>query len=103
MVPIPDDIRCSHEGYHYVQGVGRNGETLNTNGGVEGVSCWILGKRPGQKKEIPLASTEIAGGMLATKQFGNLQITFENNIQSDGFYMAIGRDKVESFRDYLQK
>jgi hypothetical protein len=40
--------------------------------------------------------------MLPTKLFGNLQITPENNVNSNGIYMAIGSDKLQAFREYLQ-
>jgi catabolite regulation protein CreA len=76
---------------------------VNTSGSVKGVTCWISGKKPGKKKDIPLASNAITDGMLPTKQFGNLQITPENNINSNGLYMAIGSDKLKSFGEYLQQ
>jgi hypothetical protein len=102
MVSIPDDIGCSVKGMQIMSMIGSNGETNNTSGSVKGVTCWIKDKKP-VKKDIPLASETITDGMLPTKRFGNLQISQENNINSNGLYMAIGSDKLKAFRDYLQQ
>ncbi len=99
-VEIPDDIGCSISCMQYEMIVGSN----ETNGSVKAVTCWIKGGNPVQKKDIPLASTEITHGMLPTEQFGNLKITGSANLMSEeGLSMAIESSKVKSFREYLQK
>jgi hypothetical protein len=101
-VPIPDDINCSVQGMSYRSSVGQGGQMVNTSGSATGVTCW-MSRSPNVKKPIPLASTTMTDGMLPTKDFGNLQITPVNSITSNGLYMAIGSDKVDSLREYLHK
>jgi hypothetical protein len=101
-VSIPDDINCSVQGMSYESRVGAGGQLVNTSGSATGVTCW-MSKNPKVKKPVPLTSTKITDGMLPTKEFGNLQITPVNSITSNGLYMAIGSDKVDSLREYLQK
>jgi hypothetical protein len=102
-VPLPKDIQCTVQGMSFRSVVGDKGQLINTDGSVDGLTCWVAGKTPEQKNEIPLASTEITRGMLPTRDFGKLKITPTNNINSVGVSIAIRRDKLQSFRAFLQK
>ncbi len=102
-IPMPKDIQCDVQGMSFRSVVGENGQMVNTDGSVDKVICWITSNSPEQKKEIPLASTAITGGMLPTKDFGKLKVTPVNNINSAGLSIAIRRDKLQSFRAFLQK
>jgi hypothetical protein len=101
-VELPADIDCSLRGISYESRVGANGQMVSTAGSVQGVTCWMTNS-PNNKKEIALAATTIANGMLPTKEFGDLQITPINSLTSVGVFMAIGSDKLQAFKDYLQK
>jgi len=102
-ISMPKDIQCDVQGMSFRSVVGENGQMVNTDGSVDTVICWITSNSPEQKKEIPLASTAITGGMLPTKDFGKLKVTPANNINSAGLSIAIRRDKLQSFREFLQK
>ena len=86
--------------------VGPNGEMVNTDGSLNSLACWIVDKQlkvdKPLKKDIPLASTKIIGGMLLTKDFGDFKITPVNSIYSNSFSMEIYNDKVQALRDFLQ-
>lgn len=100
-VPMPKDIQCELHGVSYMSVVGANGQMNNTSGSVDGVTCWILGKSPEQKKDIPIVSSTITDGILKTKDFGNLKLSPTNNISSAATGMAIRSDKVQLLRTFL--
>ncbi|MDR3677002.1 MAG: hypothetical protein P4N24_16045, partial [Acidobacteriota bacterium] len=102
-VPLPKDIQCSVQGVSYRSEVGANGQMVNTSGSLGGVTCWVTGKTPEKKKEIPLVSTGIVRGLVTTKDFGKLKITPANNIPSSGISIAIRSDKLPALRAFLQK
>jgi hypothetical protein len=102
-VPMPKDIQCELSGMSFRSVVGANAQLTETSGSVDGVTCWITGKTPEQKKDVPLASTEITRGIISTKDFGKLRITPVNSIYSAAVSIAIRRDKLPSFRAFLQK
>jgi hypothetical protein len=80
---------------------GKNGVMVTNVNSVEQVTCQITGNSPGTEKEIPLASTKVVNGMLPTKSFGDLRLKTESI--SSGVTIAIRRDKLQSFRAFLQK
>jgi hypothetical protein len=100
-VPMPDDIQCWMEGVQSQFSFGANGETEGTVVSVREVICQIAGQSP-PGKEIPLASTEVTHGMLSTKDFGGWKLT-RGKDPSSGIKIAIRRDKLQSFRAFLQK
>jgi len=100
-VPMPKDIQCELNGVSYRSVVGANRQLNNTSGSVDGVTCWVSGKSPEQKKDIPLVSSTISDGMLQTKDFGNLKLSPTNNINSTATGMAIRSDKVQPLRTFL--
>ena len=100
-VYLPEEIRCSLKGLNYRSMVGSNGELANTNGSVSGITCHASGKSEGPEKQIDLALTEITGGMLPTKQFGNLLIQPVNSLTSSGLSIAIERRKLNALRKFL--
>jgi hypothetical protein len=100
-VPMPKDIQCELHGVSYRSVVGANGQLNNTSGSVDGVTCWVSGKSPEQKKDIPLVSSTISDGMLQTKDFGNLKLSPTNNINSTATGMAIRSDRVQALRNFL--
>jgi hypothetical protein len=102
-VPLPKDIQCAVQGMSFRSTVGNNGELVNTGGSVEGLTCKMVGTAPTQEKEVPLAATEISNGMLPTKDFGNFKLTPVNDINSTVIGISIRRDKLPSFREFLQK
>jgi hypothetical protein len=99
-VPMRKDIQCELHGVSYRSVVGAN-QLNNTSGSVDGVTCWVAGKSPEQKKDIPLVSSTITAGMLQTKDFGNLKLAPTNNINSTATGMAIRSDKVQPLRTFL--
>ncbi len=106
-VPLPQDIQCSLEGMSFRSTVGKNGELVNTDGSVEGVTCWLVksvvqvAPDPSQKKAIPLASTTITNGMLSTKDFGAFKLSPTNNLYSTATGIAIRNDRVQPLRNFL--
>ena len=103
LVPMPKDIQCELSGMSSRSVVGANAQLTETSGSVDGVTCWITGKTPEQKKEVSLASNGITRGMLTTKDFGKWKVTPQNSMSSSGLSIAIRRDKLPSFRAFLQK
>jgi hypothetical protein len=101
-VPLPDDIHCSLHNLMSDYSFGENRLQGKTLVSVKKVTCQITGNSPGQEKEIPLASTEITLGMLPTKDFGALKLSTENRMDS-GVTTSIRRDKLQSFRAFLEK
>ena len=110
-VPMPADIQC------YIVSGGTRFETGNTRTppgenddsvvllAVQEVACHIVGKSSSGEKKIPLASTEVTDGMLRTRDFGDLKLgdTPEGVASGSSVSIAIRRDKLQSFRDFLQK
>lgn len=99
-VPMPQDIQCSFQGVEFRSTVGKNGELVNTDGSVAGVTCWN-NKNPEQKKAISLASTKITNGMLSTKDFGDFKLSPSNSIYSTGTGVSIRSDRVQALRNFL--
>ncbi len=102
-VPMPQDIQCSVQGMSFMMAAGKNGELPNIDGSVRGVTCWLPGKTPEQKKDVPLVSTKITDGMLPTKDFGDLKLTTPRNLNSPAIGIAIQSDKLQLLREFLQK
>jgi hypothetical protein len=100
-VQMPDDIHCLLHNLNFVMSFGKNGVMVTNVNSVEQVTCQITGNSPGTEKEIPLASTKVVNGMLPTKSFGDLRLKTESI--SSGVTIAIRRDKLQSFRAFLQK
>jgi hypothetical protein len=98
-VLIPDDIHCSIQGMIFAGNEAVNGGEFSPSS-VDEVTCSMSGKSPEVKKAIPLASTTISGGMLPTKEFGNLQIAGSN---PGTLSMAISSHKLQLLRQYLQR
>jgi peptidyl-prolyl cis-trans isomerase C len=106
-VSLPDDIRCAVQelqfsGTSKTTGRIEGSQLGDMNGSVAGVKC---GKAGGSKvKDIPLAATALTGGMLPTKDFGNVQIIMVMSLKNGSrIDVAIGKDKLQSFREYVQK
>jgi hypothetical protein len=99
-VSMPSDISCSIKGMSFMAMVGANGQLVQTDGSANGMTCALTGK---SAKDIALASHSIKDGRLPTKEFGNLQIDPTNNLNSTSVYIAISKDKLKAFRDYLLK
>jgi hypothetical protein len=110
-VPMPADIQC------YMASGGDRFEARGTPApsgqnedsvvllAVQELGCHIADKGNSGDKKIPLASTQITDRMLRTKDFGELKlgddpdgVAWGNNVK-----IAIRRDKLQSFRDFLQK
>ena len=110
-VPMPADIQC------YIVSGGDRFEARGTPApsgqnedsvvllAVQEVGCHIAGKSNSGDKKILLASNQITDRMLRTKDFGELKlgddpdgVAWGNNVK-----IAIRRDKLQSFRDFLQK
>jgi hypothetical protein len=118
-VPMPDDIKCKMFGVNYSTVITADGSKASTTFSlVKKVTCHKTAESNftkvsrnvyirhlvTQEKEIPLASTKVTDGMLPTIDFGELELTCKTENQPDlGVRIAIRRDKLQSFRDYLQK
>jgi len=110
-VPMPADIQC------YIVSGGTRFEAGNppmASGAsddsvvliaVQEVGCHIAGQSSSGEKKIPLASTEVTEGMLQTRDFGQLKLGDgpEGVASGSNIRMAIGRDKLQSLRDFLRK
>lgn len=103
LVPMPKDIQCELSGMSFRSVVGANAQLTETSGSVDGVTCWITGKTPEQKKDVSLASNDITRGMLTTKDFGKWKVMPQNSINSSGLSISVRRDKLPSLRAFLQK
>jgi len=101
-VPLPDDIHCFMHDLMSKYSFNTNHESVKTLVSVGKVTCQITGSNSEQEKEIPLATTEITHGMLPTKDFGALMLSTENR-PGAGVTTSIRRDKLQSFRAFLQK
>lgn len=101
-LPLPRDIQCSLQGLSYTRVAGAAGETANSNGAVQHVICWIAGKTPLQKKDLPLASNTITREFVLTRNFGRLRIAPTNSGASSGVAIAIRSDQLPSLRAFLQ-
>ena len=107
-VPMPADVQC-----HIVSGGTRfdagSPRTPSVNDdsvvllAVQKFSCHIAGKSNSGDKEIPLASTEVSDGLLRTRDFGELKLGDEGVASGSNISIAIRRDKLQSFRDFLEK
>jgi hypothetical protein len=110
-VPMPADIQCYivSGGDRFEAGTPRTPPGQNDDSvvllAVQEVGCHIAGKGNSDNKKIPLASTQVTDRMLRTRDFGELKlgddpdgVAWGNNIK-----IAIRRDKLQSFRDFLQK
>jgi hypothetical protein len=100
-VPLPGDIRCSLPGLSFAFTY-ETASSEKMNGSVKGVTCWIAGKSPERKKEISLASNDITGGLLPTKDHGNLLFTAPQSSRTS-LTIAIGADHLRSFTAFLQE
>ncbi len=100
-IQMPDDIHCFLHNLNFVMSFGKNGVLATNVNSVEQVTCQITGNSPGTEKEIPLTSTKVVNGMLPTKSFGNLKLKTESI--NTGVTIAVRRDKLQSFRAFLQK
>src|ERR1022692_2517631 len=87
-VPMPKDIQCELSGMSFQPVVGANAQLSNRSGSVDGVTCWVTGKTPEQKKDVSLASNDITRGMTTTKDFGKWKVTPQNSIYSSGLSIA---------------
>ncbi len=110
-VPIPADIHC------YIVSGGERfeaGSTPTPSGAnedsvvllrVQELGCHIAGKSNSGDKKIPLASTKVTDGVLETKDFGELKLgdTPDGVIPGNFVRIAIRCDKLQSFRDFLEK
>jgi hypothetical protein len=72
---------------------------------VQEVGCHIAGSSNSVDKKIPLASTDVNGGMLQTKGFGELRLGDgpDGVASGTGIRIALRSDKLQSFRTFLQK
>jgi len=72
---------------------------------VQELGCHIAGKSNSDDKKIALASTEVTDGMLRTKDFGELRLgDGPGGVASgNGIRIAIRSDKLQAFRNFLQK
>jgi len=109
-VTMPADIQC------YIVSGGTRFEAGNTpppreSGdsvvllAVQELGCHIAGKNNSGDKKILLASTEVDDGILQTKDFGELRLGDAPDwvASSSGVRIAIRRDKLQSFRNFLEK
>jgi hypothetical protein len=96
-----DDFRCNVD--TTINYANRNGELVTTVASVKKLTCQIIGKNHGRKKQIDLVSTEVIGGMLSTKDFGQLKLEVYGSGANTGVTIAIRSDQLQSLRDFLQK
>jgi hypothetical protein len=104
-VPMPDDIQCILHGTNTVTAT-QTGLVWSVDS-VDTVSCSITGDSS-VKKAIPLDSIKVTAGMLRTKDFGELKVgiivdTSQGVPRFGSYSIDVRRDKLQSFRDFLQK
>jgi hypothetical protein len=97
-VSLPNDIRCDVRGAMIV-----SRPDGSNYGRIAQLVCWMSDNTPKQEKEIalmrlggPSAAALFVDGTLTSVQFGQLQL--DSNTTK---VIAIGADKLQSFRDYL--
>ena len=104
-VPMPKDIGCDFKSIQ-TEGVVGNGEMHQLNGTVDGFFCWMADKGPESAKEVPLASRQIADGVLTTKNFGKFKIaevgSADNRVDSFEDQVSILRDTLPALRAFLR-
>ena len=100
-VPLPNDFRCSVD--TTINYANRNGELVTTIASAKKLTCQIIGKNHGRKKQIDLVSTEVTGGMLSTKDFGQMKLEVYGSGTNTGVTIAIHRDELQSLREFLEK
>jgi hypothetical protein len=101
-VPLPKDVQCEADGISIRTAAGQNARSAKISGSVMGLTCWIIGKTPERRVQVPLGSTDIAEGLLATKDFGKLQITSAGGV-SGRINIAIRLDRSQSLRTFVQR
>jgi hypothetical protein len=112
-VPLPDDIDCilgnATTTATAVNDPMKGLVLVHTVDVVETVTCHITGNSPTQAKEISLASSKVSiDWMLRTKDFGDFKLSVRVGTSNGATYfknidIAIRRDKLQSFRDFLQQ
>ena len=101
-VPLPhDEFRCNVD--TTITYANKNGELVATVTSVKKLACQVIGKNHGRKKQIDLVSTEVIGGVLSTKDFGQLKLEMYGSGANAGVAIAIRSDQLQSLRDFLQK
>ena len=110
-VPMPADIQCyivSGGDRFEARGMptpsGQNDDSVVLLA-VQELVCHIAGKGNSDNKKISLASTQVTDRMLRTRDFGELKLGDDPDgvAWGNSIRIAIRRDKLQSFRDFLQK
>ena len=108
-VPIPADVQCYivSGGTRFAAGSprtpGENDDSVVLLA-VQKLGCHIAGKSNSGDKDIHLASTAVSDGLLRTRDFGELKLGDEGGVASgSNISIAIRRDKLQPFRDFLDK
>jgi hypothetical protein len=101
-VLLPKNIQCKLDGTVIRPSIERSLRASKLEGSVGGLACWMGANPSALDVEIPLASTAITGGMLATERFGGLWIIRANSTNGV-FSIEIRADKLPSLRTFLQK
>jgi len=101
-VPMPPEIQCRLDGVTRRPTDETSGRLVRIDGTMGSLRCWIGAKFIDLPVEIPLASSEIENGMLATRDFGKFKIV--GVIDENGkAKLAIHRERLSGFRSFLQK
>jgi hypothetical protein len=108
-VPMPADVQCHilSGGTLFEAGSPRT-PSVNDDSvvllAVQKFGCHVIGKSDSVDKEIPLASTDVSDGLLRTRDFGELKLGDDEGVSSgNNIIIAIRPDKLQSFRDFLEK
>lgn len=108
-VPMPADVQCFivSGGTRFEAGRPR-APSVNDDSvvllAVQKFGCHIAGKSDSGDKEVPLASTRVSDGLLRTREFGELKLGDDEGVSwGNNISIAIPRDKLQSFRDFLEK
>ena len=102
-VPLPEDIQCSFQELSFTKATGTAASPVYPDGTLKALSCWLVGKPPEQRHEIPLASQRITHGVFLTTGFGSIRVTPASGQTSAGPNIAIRRESLAAFRAYLAR
>lgn len=101
-VPLPKNIQCRLDGSVIRPPLEKNLRPSKLEGSIGGLACWMGPNPSALNVDVPLASTAITSGMLATERFGGLKIIAGNSTEGV-FSIEIRTDKLPSLRAFLQK
>ena len=95
----PSDLVCIFNDINYLGEID-GGAVKPVGGHIGKFSCGVLHAKP---KPLELSSDKFEEGFVKTKDFGDIQVFFENNVSTSRYLIAMKPDQKENILKFIRQ